>query len=69
MLPPSYMSWVKALCDSPQYYLYDLAGRSAHSCIANLLATDQTTVDSLPQRLADEVPFHCASLDQVKNRP
>ena len=48
--------------------LYDLASRSAHSRVANLWPADQTTVDSLPQCLADEVSFHCVSLDQVKDR-
>jgi hypothetical protein len=33
------------------------------------LPADQTTVDSLPQCLADEVSFHCVSLDQIKDRP
>src|SRR5690349_10303005 len=69
MLPPLCMSGVTALCNSPQYVLYDLASRSAHSGVANLLPADQTTVDSLPQCLADEVSFYCVSFDQVKNRP
>ena len=68
-LPPSYMSWVTALCSSPQHFLNDLARRSAHSRVPNLLASDQTTVDSLPECLADEVPFDRTGLDQIKNRP
>jgi hypothetical protein len=60
---------VTALRNSSQYVLFDLASRSAHSRVANLLPADQTTVDSLPQCLADEVSFHCVSLDQVKDRP
>ena len=69
MLPRLCMFWATALRNSSQYILYDLASRSAHSRVANLLPTDQTTVDSLPQCLADEVSFHCVSLDQVKDRP
>ena len=48
MLPPSHMSWVTASCSSPQHFLYDFARRSAHLRVPNLLASDQTTVDSLP---------------------
>jgi len=33
------------------------------------VTADQTTVDSLPQCLADEVSLHCVSLDEVKDRP
>jgi hypothetical protein len=69
MLPRLCMSWVTALRNSSQYILYDLASRSAHSRVANLLPADQTTINSLPQCLADEVSLHCASLDQVKDRP
>jgi ABC-type transporter Mla MlaB component len=69
MLPPLCMSWVMALRNSSQYVLYDLASRSAHSRVANLLPGDQTTVESLPQCLADEVSFHGVSLDEVKDRP
>jgi len=69
MLPRLCMSWVTALRNSSQYVLYDLASRYAHSRVANLLPGDQTTVDSLPQCLADEVSFHGASLDEVKDRP
>ena len=69
MLPPSHMSWVTALCNSPQRFLNDLARRSAHSRVPNLLASDQTTVNSLPECLADEVPLDRAGLDQVENRP
>jgi hypothetical protein len=63
------MSWVTALRNSSKYVLYDLASRFAHSRVANLFPADQTTVDSLPKRLADEVSFHCVCLDQVKDRP
>ena len=69
MLPRLCMSWVTALRNSSQYVLYDLASRSAYSRVANLWPADQTTVDSLPQCLADEVSLHCVSLDQVKDRP
>src|ERR1035441_10459559 len=69
MLPPSYMFWVTALCSSAQHFLDDLARSSAHSRVPNLLASDQTTINSLSERLADEVPFDGACLDQVENRP
>ena len=69
MLPLSCMSWASALCSTPEYVGDDLAGDSAHSRGPDLLASDQTTVDSLPQRLADRVPLDSANLDQVKNRP
>ena len=69
MLPPSYMSWVTALCNSPQHFLDHLARRSHHPRVPNLLTSDQATVDSLSQRLADEVPLDRARLDKIKNRP
>src|ERR1035437_2523798 len=68
-LAPSYMSWVMALCGSPQRFLYDLARRSGHSRLLDPLASDQTSVDSLRDRLADEVPLDRAGFDQVQNRP
>ena len=37
-----------ALRSSPQHFLYDFARRSTHLRVPNLLASDQTTVDSLP---------------------
>src|ERR1035438_937048 len=66
---PWCMFWVTALCSLPQCFLDDLARRQVHWRVPNLLASDQTTVGSLPHRLAYEVPFDRASLDQVKNRP
>src|SRR5471032_1670406 len=68
MLPPSHMSWVTALPNSPQRFLHDLARRSAHLRVPNLLTSDQTTVNSLPGCLADEVPLDGAGLDQVEDR-
>ena len=62
-------SWVMALRSSPQRFFYDSAGRSTHSRGSNPLHTDQTTVDGLPQCLADEVSLRRASVDQIKNRP
>src|ERR1017187_5160839 len=62
------MFWAAALCGSPQHSLHDLARRSAHWRIPKLLANDQTTVNSLPERLVDEVPLDGAGLDQVENR-
>src|SRR5262245_3395271 len=69
MLPPLCTSWLAALCNSPQCFFDDLANRSAHSRIPNLLPTNQTALDRLPQSLSNEVPFHRAALDQVENRP
>jgi hypothetical protein len=37
---PLRTSWLKALCNSPQYFFDDLADRSAHSRIPNLLPTN-----------------------------
>jgi len=68
MLPLSHMSWVTALRNSPQRFLHDLARRSAHLRVPNLLTSDQTTVNSLPECLADEVPLDGAGLDQVEDR-
>ena len=48
MLPLSYMSSVMALRSSPQHFLNDLACSYAHSRVPNVLASDETTVDSLP---------------------
>jgi hypothetical protein len=68
MLPLSHMSWVTALRNSPQRFLHDLARRSAHLRVPNLLTSDQTTVNSLPKCLADEVPLDGAGFDQVEDR-
>src|SRR5437899_12162785 len=68
MLPPLRTSWLAALCNSPQCFFEDLANRSAHSRIPNLLPTNQTALDRLPQSLSNEVPFHRAGLDHVENR-
>jgi len=69
MLPPSYMFWMSSsLCSPPQPSLYNFARRSAHLSVPNLLASDQTTFDSLSDCLADEAPIECAGLDQVENR-
>src|SRR5260370_42651597 len=68
MLPPSHMSWVMALRNSPQRFLYDLARSSAHLHVPNLLTSDQTTVNSLPECLADEVPLDGTGFDQVEDR-
>jgi len=59
---------VTALCSSPQHFLHKLAPRSAHARVPNLLARDQTTVNSQPERLANEIPLDGAGLDQVENR-
>jgi hypothetical protein len=69
MLPPSHMFWVPALGSPPQRLLQDLARRSAHSHVPNLLASDQTPVESLFECLTDEVPLDRTGLDQVKDRP
>jgi hypothetical protein len=44
------MSWVTALRNSPQRFLYDLARRSADLHVPNLLTSDQATVNSLRWR-------------------
>src|SRR5262249_37942080 len=63
------MSGMSALSNSSKYALYNLAGRSAHSRVVNLLPPDQTTVKSLPECLVDEGSLNGAGLDQVENRP
>ena len=68
MLPPSYMFWVSALCSPSQRFLNHFACRCAHFPAPNLLTSDQTTVDSLSERLADEAPVDRTGLDQVENR-
>jgi hypothetical protein len=60
---------VTALCSPPQDFLNELACRSAHSRIPNLLAGDYATINCLPERLPDEVPFDRTRFDQIKNRP
>lgn len=69
MLPLSHMSEVTALCSSPQYFFNHLVGRSAHSRVPNLLASDETAVDSLSECLEDETLLHRIDLDQIENRP
>src|SRR5437016_13777102 len=68
-LPPSYMSWLPALRSPSQRFLNYLARRPAHSRVPNLLTSDQTTVDRLRKRLADNVPLDRVSFDQIKNCP
>src|ERR1700690_3793627 len=68
-LPPSCMFWVPALRSPPQRFINDFACRSPHARAPDLLASDQATIDSLPDRLADEVPLDRTGLDQVKDRP
>jgi len=68
-LPPSHIVWKTALCFPPQHFLYKLTRRSVHSRVPNLLASDQTTVNSLPERLADEGPLNGSGIEQVENRP
>jgi hypothetical protein len=58
-----------SLCRSPQDFLNNLARRSAQVRVSNLLASDQTTINSLPQSLADEVAFDRSGLDHIKDRP
>jgi hypothetical protein len=62
-------AWGAALWGSPQRFFYNQARRSDHSRVLNLLASDQTTVDSLRDSLADEVSLDRAGFDQVENRP
>ena len=62
------MFWAAALCSPPQRFLKDLVRRSVQLRGPNLMASDQTAINSLPQRLADEVPLDRAGLDQVKDR-
>src|ERR1700730_4101672 len=62
------MSSVTALRSSPQRFLHDLARRSAHLRVPNLLTSDQTTVNSLRECLADEIPLDRTGLDQVEDR-
>ena len=69
MLPPSHTSWVSALCSSPQYVFNHFLGRATHSCVPKLLASDEAAVDSLSERLADEMLLHGAGFDQIENCP
>jgi hypothetical protein len=69
MLPPSCMSWATASCHASQRFFNDLASRSANWSVPDLLSGDQTTIEGLSDRLADECPLDRANLNQVKNRP
>src|SRR4051812_4432378 len=69
MLPPLCTSSLAALCNSSQCFFEELADRSTHSRIPNLLPTNQSALDRLPESLSNEVPFHRVGIDQVENRP
>ena len=69
MLLPSCMSFVAPLRGPPQHFCYDLARGSTQLRVSNLLASDQTLVKSLPQRLTDEAAFDRSGLDHIKNGP
>src|SRR5205823_10344138 len=61
-------SWMVASGNLPQHILNELARRCAHWSVPNLLTGDYAAVDSLPERLADEIPLDRALFDQIKNR-
>jgi len=59
---------IAPLCSSAQDLLEKLARGPAQMCIPDLLASEQTTINGLPNSLSDEVAFDRTSLDQVKDR-
>jgi len=69
MPPPSHMFSVPALCRSPKRLFEDPACWFAHLTTPNLLPRNQTTIDSLGNRLTDEVPLHRAGINQIEDRP
>lgn len=69
MTPPSHMFSVPALCRSPRRFFENPTGRFAHLAAPNLLPRNQTAIDSLRNRLADEVALDRAGFDRIKDRP
>ncbi len=63
------MTWARPLCSLPEYFFDELARRTAHLRVPNLLASDEAAVNRLSESLADETLLDRAGLDQVKNRP
>ena len=63
------MFWAAPLCGSAQDFLDNLARGPAHLRVPNLLASDQTTINALPNSLANEVAFDRTGFDHIKDRP
>ncbi len=63
------MFWETPLCGSSQCFLYHLAGRSTHGRVANLVPSDQASVQGLRQRLENETSLYCTRLNQIENLP
>jgi len=60
---PSHMCSEPALCRSPQRFFENPAGWFAHLTTPNFRPSNQTTIDSLRNRLADEIPLDRAGLE------
>jgi hypothetical protein len=63
------MFWAAPSRSSPRDLFEDLARLSGEMSVLNLVARDQTAIQSLPERLTDETRFDCARFYQVENRP
>ena len=67
--PPWHTFSVAALCRSPERFFGNFASRFAHLPAPNFRPSNQATIDSLRNRLPDEVPLDRAGFDQVEDRP
>src|SRR6266436_10196207 len=66
---PSNIPWTSPLCSMPEDFFNNLARRTVQLRVPNLLASDETAVNSLSERLANEALLHRAGFNKVKNRP
>jgi len=60
--------WTLPLC-SLQEDFFNLSRRAVQLRVPNLLASDETSVNSLSERLANETLLHSADFNKVENRP
>ena len=66
MLRLSNMILAPPLCSLPQHFFDQLAGRTTQFRVPDLLASDESAVDSLSESLTDETLLHSTGLDQIE---
>src|SRR3977135_3546019 len=65
----SHKLWTSPLCSLPEGFFNNLARRTIQLRVPNLWPSDETAVNSLSERLANETLLHGAGFNKVKNRP
>jgi hypothetical protein len=62
-------TWALPLRSLPHDLFEHLVRRAHEASVFNLVVRDQTAIQSLPERLADETRFDCARVDKVEYYP